>query len=762
MRVATLQAITWLTAGLAPLILGSWWFSGVLLRVRSGTSRILGTAVLSWWGLTAGMILLGESGLLARVPLACWSCAWLALASATRWRWRHRLPVQPLEKHPSRETWTIPAVLAASLALWAMCLLVMPSLLLPAKVVSDGPIYHLYFAAQWWKAERLWFVPAPFGETAATYFPAGGDLWFCWLITFWGGDTLAKIGQAPFLFIAALALYDIARTLGAGRSASVLATAWFVSCQPLLLFSFEANVDTIFVAGYLASVAFLFHYLLRHPAPAARIWLAGLAAGLAWGTKPTAMAFVPPLLAIQGILILTLGPESRTLRIRSILVLALGALLGGGYWYARSWWLFGNPVYPLQVRVLGHRIFAGWYERSAMAESQFYIPFAIWKALVDIVLVVFDPRLTPFWILGLIGAWAWGRTASSIDAKRQHHLVWICAALTVLNVVLFWVLIPYRTQQRFMLQAVGFASIPMALWFDRARFWQWLGCALLAINLLTPQSWPIDPEARSNPWSVSKMIPGSALADIPLPLTAQAWDLLVRDSRSLAAFCFNLLVAAGALAIVILYNRWRATRKPASIGLIVLLAALIPTGLGWFIDSNVQPHRKVFPYFPDYEPAWSALVRIGPDTEPPLRIAYAGTNLPYFLMGKNLRNDVRYVNIDAHRDWKLHDYHRQALRTGDRPLWDTPRPGWDRLQPDFEAWYQNLNAWNIDLLVVARANPIDGPFNIADAEQFPIERVWADAHPDRFLPLWGVSERDRQMKIYGLVGNRFPRNRSLR
>ena len=47
----------------------------------------------------------------------------------------------------------------------------MRSLLLAVKVVSDGPIYHLYFAARWWKAGRLILVAAPFGENAATYFP---------------------------------------------------------------------------------------------------------------------------------------------------------------------------------------------------------------------------------------------------------------------------------------------------------------------------------------------------------------------------------------------------------------------------------------------------------------------------------------------------------------------------------------------------------------------------------------------------------------
>ena len=50
------------------------------------------------------------------------------------------------------------------------------------------------------------------------------------------------------------------------------------------------------------------------------------------------------------------------------------------------------------------------------------------------------------------------------------------------------------------------------------------------------------------------------------------------------------------------------------------------------------------------------------------RVAYAGTNIPYYLFGKDLRNEVRYVNVDRHRDWLLHDYHRQAIEDRGRDL----------------------------------------------------------------------------------------------
>ena len=138
----------------------------------------------------------------------------------------------------------------------------------------------------------------------------------------------------------------------------------------------------------------------------------------------------------------------------------------------------------------------------------------------------------------------------------------------------------------------------------------------------------------------------------------------------------------------------------------------------WGMDAR----QAFFPGFPDYYRGWMALDRAsGPAGS---RVAYAGTNIPYYLLGVGLRNDVRYVNVDARRDWLLHDYHRDALRNRTGPVtWPHPRPGWDRLRPDYPAWLANFRAEGIRLLVVTRADRENGPHNIADQYGFPVERA---------------------------------------
>ena len=167
-------------------------------RQPAGWPRTFAAVVLGWGWLTIGMEFLGVLGLLQRGPLLGWS----AVGTADRARLPRRAsPVHRAGRGTklAATRWSWEEVVTGGLVLWAAVILGTESLLMPVKVVTDGPIYHLYFAARWWKSGRLDLIAAPFGENAATYFPAVGDLWFTWLMIGWGGDRLAKVGQAPFL-----------------------------------------------------------------------------------------------------------------------------------------------------------------------------------------------------------------------------------------------------------------------------------------------------------------------------------------------------------------------------------------------------------------------------------------------------------------------------------------------------------------------------------------------------------------------------------
>jgi hypothetical protein len=746
------------------ILLGSFWIVRYGFRQARGIATFLGTALVYWTGCTLGLEVLSPFAAISPGPMVAWGALWLAAGGLGRWLGRGSDPA-PVVKAADAD-FSPESLVGLGLLLSAALILGMRSLLLAVKVVSDGPIYHLYFAVRWWKAGRLFLVAAPFGENAATYFPANGDLWFTWLMASWGGDRLAKVGQAPFLVLGAVAAFGCARAVGARRPASLVAACWFASSAPLLLYSFEPNVDTMFVAGYMMAAYFFFQAVRREGGTAA-LCLGALAAGEALGTKAVGVVFVPPLVALTAVVIL-LGAKGTRIRIVQSLVVLLVPLVTGGYWYLCNALLTGNPLYPLELRMLGRVLRPGWYAPDAMQFSPFYIPFADWRALTDTLLAVLDPRLAPLWVVALVAGWmnaasgrksAFDRTGHATDgeangarsvaaARKTRGWALAFGLMAILNVVLYWVVIPYRSQQRFMLQALGLAVVPLALLVDRWRWLCLLAAILLGLHLLTPQCWPFVRSDGSVPWDFSAAVPNVIGATIPL---FPRLDNVLRENAS--ASDFVSLASLGGILATSIFVSWawcRISAHSARVGrrAAVALAATVAFFFLGYIDLWLEPQSERFvsyPAFADFYMGWQRLeAGSGPRGS---RVAYAGTNIPYYLFGKGLRNEVRYVNVDGHRDWLLHDYHRRALADG-KGTWPNPRPGWDRSDPDFSAWLANLDAEGIGLLVVTRVNPAEGSHNVADRDGFPIERGWAEAHPERFELIYGVRENDPWFRIY--------------
>jgi hypothetical protein len=727
----------------ASLFLGSFWIARFGLRQPRGLPGILATVVVFWTACTVGAELFGTFRVLGLGSIVVLGAFMLALGWLIRLRRKidHRDPGVP--SSGNRLPWDVLSCLA--LLISAALLLAMRSLLLGVKVVSDGPIYHLYFAARWWNAGRLFMVAAPFGETAATYFPANGDLWFTWLMASWGGDRLARIGQFPFWIIASAATFGSARLLGAGRPASLVATCWFAASTPLLLYSFEPNVDTIFVAAYLLA-AYFFLQTARRGGPTAELILAAFAAGLALGTKAVGVVFIPPLLAL-AIAATWLRPASFGKKFWQSVLIATVPLVSGGYWFLRNSLLTGNPLYPLEVRLFGRTLWQGWYGPEAMRTSHYYLPVGAWRALGDVLLAVLDPRMAPFWLVSLAVGWA----VKNPLAPATRRWIALFALGAVLNVVLYWFCIPYRTQQRFMLQAVGLGVVPLAILLDRARWLRYLAALLLCLHLLTPECWPFALAERSIPWDLSPLVPNAI--DGALPLFARLGLLLhATDSRTLASAELGMAVLL-AIVLVAIGAIWAwswALADPSRRLASVPFAALLTVLFFWLGVKDVHSRQldarlEFYPYFPEFIRGWLELeARSGPGGS---RVAYAGTDLPYYLLARGLRNEVRYVNVDRHRDWLLHDYHKEAMANG-QGTWPDSRPGWDRIRPDYRPWLDNLDAEGINLLVVTRADPAEGPYNLADSDRFPIERQWADTHPDRFEPLYGTQPVDPWFRLY--------------
>jgi hypothetical protein len=230
------------------------------------------------------------------------------------------------------------------------------------------------------------------------------------------------------------------------------------------------------------------------------------------------------------------------------------------------------------------------------------------------------------------------------------------------------------------------------------------------------------------------------LLDGPLPPLLSAplrmfadWRGVFPSSRTIASRL--VLLAAVLLAVILAAIAVRRTRRRFAWAIAAGLVVLGGVGFQAYHSWIPQLHAQ-FRYVPvapqiGYSPGWLVLEEL---SRRPLRVAYAGTNLPFYLFGSRLQNDVRYVNVNRHADYRMHDYH-ELFRARGEPLANSPTPDWDRREPDQAAWLENLRDHRVDVLFVGFVNRAGGKHNFYDPEGFPIERTWAEQNPHIFQPI---------------------------
>jgi hypothetical protein len=201
---------------------------------------------------------------------------------------------------------------------------------LAAHIAGTGSITGLLYTDPLY---LNWFYPQ-----VSELLHGGGLLLF-------GNDFLSPLLNLGWLGLALFAGWCIGRPYGSGPTAmaavaSVMAADLLFSRQPG-----NANNDVVAIALFLAAVAILINTRWSERAeagaPIGALLVAGVAAGLALGTKLTV---VPPVLALTVGVIYIAGAGER---LRASAIWIGGLLVGGGYWYMRNLIVSGNP-FPWQ------------------------------------------------------------------------------------------------------------------------------------------------------------------------------------------------------------------------------------------------------------------------------------------------------------------------------------------------------------------------------------------------------------------------------
>jgi hypothetical protein len=412
----------------------------------------------------------------------------------------------------------------------------------------DSVWYHLPFSADMFQTgSTINFFKT---ETVFTnwFYPQNSELVHAISMSLTGRDFFSVLLNLGWLGLALLAAWCIGRPY-ARPHLTLIAVAVLLTVHTLVVREpGTAKNDIVAIALILSAVAILINRSADPEDAHGRLgpgWAmatAGLAVGLAVGTKVTALA--PAAMITFAVLF---AAHNGT-RLRSAAVWAVSGLLGGGFWYLRNLVATGNPI-P-QIEAIGPIQLPG-PERLQEGRPDFTVlhyltDTAIWRDYFFPGLRegfgVLWPVLLAITVVGLIAV-IWrgpGRLT------RAHGF----AALAAIAVYLITPLSAagaegapdaFAINLRFLAPALamGLVLIPLVSWFRNPRAQIGLAVVLLVLFFAGGNDDAI--------WSESGRVFGIALALVLVVFPSLAWHY--RERLDVKAAGAPLLVWAGAAAV---------------------------------------------------------------------------------------------------------------------------------------------------------------------------------------------------------------------
>jgi hypothetical protein len=200
---------------------------------------------------------------------------------------------------------------------------------------------------------------------------------------------------------------------------------------------------------------------------------------------------------------------------------------------------------------------------------------------------------------------------------------------------------------------------------------------------------------------------------------------------------FILFIAA---LLILKHKKLRVIlSSKAVIVAVIFISFLVLQGL--LLDYNKNEYIRYIKnsrYWPDATRAWDWLNNNTDGNS----IAYVGRPVPYPLYGTNLKNNVYYVSVNSLDPIRLHDlkYSRYRWDSAENMHINFEAGNNYRGNADYTVWLNNLYKRNTDFLFIYSLH------HTKDTK-FPIEEIWAKAHPDKFNPVFS----NNTIRIYKLI-----------
>ncbi len=325
------------------LVLAFAGFLATTLRPSTRPAFLLSLFVIGWGGLVLTFEVLSLLHQVRPWPTAA-GHALLTGAAFLGWVKAGR-PRPPRFSLPGREaavaslkSWPDVWALALTVGLVYALLAVLIVLVPPNNI--DSMVYHLARVGYWIQHQTL--APWPTACLVQTIHPPNAEMGMLQSMIFLRSDVLAGFVQWVCALAAAVAIFGLARLLGAKRAPAALAASVFLSL-PIIALESTTTQNDVATAAMVAAAAYFLGLGLRTEQPTP-LYLSGAAFGLALGMKFTVALILPGF--VLGLAWVTLTRRPRPWKKLFVWAGAsiAGVVLFGAFNYIQCWRYYGHPL----------------------------------------------------------------------------------------------------------------------------------------------------------------------------------------------------------------------------------------------------------------------------------------------------------------------------------------------------------------------------------------------------------------------------------
>ncbi len=584
-------------------------------------------------------------------------------------------------------------ILAVSIFLSFFLIKAYSNLINPVQDI-DSLLYHLAFPAAWIKSGSLntpffifgskpILIPSLLANSAPSYYPINGELFFTWFMLPLRNVFLADLGEAPFYFIGITAVYSILTKYNVNSRIALLSGfLWVLIPNIFKQLKYASQLDVICAVLFLLVVFMLL--LLKSRFTLKNAILFGVSIGLFVGVKFNNLIWLAALLPFALYVLYTRAKLnkyalSRVLMPSGLIILMI--ILFGGYMYIKNYFFTGNPMFPVELKISDKTIFKGILDSSAF-KTQMYS-----NDSRDLFRLFKEGLGLQFFFLIFPGTFAFLGFYKYLKTKvfplKEHMLLF---ATPLIMLILFKIFIGvYVARYLFVYLSLGLIT-----------------AVILAAKL------------SKNGDKYIGVVSFISILAASFEL-AKGSELVVSVLLSLAIFILCVFYKKQAAAFY----------KSKNFGRVMFAALLLGSLLLVYLNNKYNNEEygryplsfsKKEAWQADLGRAWKALNGL---TGEGARVAYTGRQECLPLYGSGFKNYIKYVSVNA-----------KDITPYNHP------DGLYRKIKNYSAWERNLKKEQIEYLFIALPFPANRE---SEPNNFPIEDEWAVLHGEIFKPVFSNS-----------------------